>query len=264
MAGSDSFIPKQINTASSQKAVKTKTRLYLLDYFIGLLFVGALVISVAVLAWNLSIESKLREVSTNINDRKINFPEEKVAEIKETYQTLELVKALLDKQPILSSLFLELENRTHNRVQITGFSIATDDGGTAEDGQVGNHITIAYTGLAGESGSGNNNNRNRNSFNTLIRQSEEMRKSELLRKAAVSNIVYSDPTLAGPGVPPLSYTVSLELPIASLASFTPPSPVTIQTAAPVTSNNSSNTASVDVSNNQNQNQSASAPPFVSQ
>jgi len=235
MAGPDSFIPAQVGARPVK--VKKKRRLYIVNYFLGTAFFVVCALAVVAFVYKERTDSVLTALIADIQEIGSLYDRDDQRPILEQERALNLVRYVLDNQPLVRQLLIVLEQATAHKVQLTGFSLeVSEDNANFNQGNnkkdkdnqtkpTGSIINVSFRGLT-------------DSFDTLLAQKRNMvgllpegdskpqsqlnEYPHLLRNAVITDIQYAP---INPGssdlTPPLSYNVSLKVRTSDIP-FTPP------------------------------------------
>jgi len=219
MAQSGSFIPQQ---APSRPSKVRRRRIYVLSYVVYTIFTGVVLTTIGVFFWSWQVHSALATQQATLAEERTKFDQSDIIEVLEIESLLSLVEYLLDNQPAVSRLLDAIEETTVQSVQLREFTVEHI---ATEDDTPHSTVKLTYTGVA-------------DSFNTVLAQRNVMESNELLRKADIKEVAYgeTESESAESVSAPVTYQVSLELPVSDIAFTGAAAPVSVsETAVPTSS-----------------------------
>ena len=162
-----SFIPKKNISGIVDKTKRQKIPTNLLSFLSAIIFIIALVVSLASFGYQLFLENKLNAKGVELEVFRNTIEQEKIAEFQALDQKIRAARELLNNHVSMTNLFEYLEANTLPNVQFRSFD--------QEIGQDGALLTTKLEGVAGD-------------YATLALQSDIFGRGNVLTKITFSNI----------------------------------------------------------------------------
>lgn len=202
MADTGSFIPQQ----ATPKPRTARRRVYILSYVIYTFFIAVILISVGLVLWDLQLAAQNRSLQETLNEQRTRFEQSDIIRVQETESLLGLARYIIEHQPAVSVLLAALEDTTVSDVQLTDFSVVA---GSANglNAVIEPTVLVTYTGST-------------DTFNTLLAQRAVGEAHPILQAAQISGISFGNTETnqeVSANEQPVSYSVSLELPVSAIA-----------------------------------------------